>query len=109
MQKLKVLYDDALNIVIAEAEGMVTGDNVRKTIFEALECDKAHNCKTVLVDITRCKVNTLYLDAFMSMHRMAEKYSISPGYKFAVVFNPDNYPEERARFIEAISKVVGNP
>jgi hypothetical protein len=100
--ELTVYFDSVKNIVIAEPIAEVTTDNVRETIKQSLVISKEHNCDFLLFDTRKCYLGQSIIEGFEAMSKIGESIGMSPKYKYAIVYNPANYPEERAKFIENV-------
>ena len=107
--ELSVYYDERKNIVVAIPVGSVTTDNVKKTIVKALEISKKNNCLDLLFDISKCQVDRGIIEGFNDMQNVQQLTGITFMHKCAVIYNPEIYPDERARFIENVVTNRPNP
>lgn len=107
--KLDASYDSDKNIVVVEAEGLVTTESVKAAVLKALELSKEHDCYDLLFDITKCKAGQSLVQAFEAMSNLQQTTGLTHKHKCAVVFDPATYPMERAQFVENVVATRPNP
>ena len=100
--ELTIYFDDVNKILVTNPIGEVTTENVKETIKQALAISKEHNCEFLLFDTRKCYLGQSLIEGFEAMSKIGESIGMSPKYKCAIVYNPVNYPEERAKFIENV-------
>jgi len=100
--ELTVYFDDANKILVAKPLGEVTTENVKETTKQAIELSKKYNCNYLLFDIRQCFEAQSIIQGFESMSKIGETTGLTALQKCACVYDPKNYPEERAKFIENV-------
>lgn len=102
-------YDTSRDIVAIRAVGPVTKENARKTAQEALELSRQNNCFRLLFDLRECEEGQSIIRGFETMENMEKSIGLSSDYKCAVVYDPEKYSPERAKFIENVATNRPNP
>jgi hypothetical protein len=99
---LETYYDNGNNIVVAKPIGEVTTDKVKETSKKVLELSRNYNCNFLLFDMRLCSEGQSIIRGFESMSKLGETTGLTSLHKCAFVYDPENYPEERAKFIENV-------
>ena len=107
--ELTTYYDTDNQVVVLEAEGPVTRENIKVTARKALELSNTHICNYILFDLTKCPESQSIFQGYDAMKNMELTTGITRNLKCAVVYNPSIYPEERAKFIENVVMNRPNP
>ncbi len=102
--ELTAYYDNDNKIVFAKPIGEVTTINAKETTKKALELSKEYNCNSLLFDIRQCFLGQSIIEGFEAMSKIGETIGLTSNYKCAVVYDPNNFPDERANFIENVVK-----
>ncbi len=100
--ELSAYYDNSKNIVFAKPVGEVTTENVKETKRKVLELSTINNCNFLLFDTIQCFLGQSIIEAFEAMSKIGETFGLTAKQKCAIVYDPNNYPEERAKFIENV-------
>lgn len=107
--ELTAHYDKDMEIIVATPIGEVINDNIMVTVSKALELSEHHKCNHLLFDIRNCPINQSMTEAFELMSEANEKLGLTFKHFTAVVYDPKNFPTERAEFIENVVFNRGNP
>lgn len=100
-------YDRKKKIISVCLIGDITIDYIKYSVDRALELSAKHKCNLLLFDIRKCKENQSLIEAFGLMQNTTASLGFSFEHKVAVVYDPENYSEERADFVENV--VVNRP
>jgi hypothetical protein len=107
--ELNLYFDVENGIIVTKAVGEVINENVKKTINEAFELSTKHNCTKLLFDISGCSETQPIAEGFHFMKDGLMNAGLTLNHKCAVFYNPEIYPEERAKFIENVVTNRANP
>ncbi|MCF8462074.1 MAG: hypothetical protein K9G46_15235 [Flavobacteriales bacterium] len=107
--ELTVTYNLEQHIVIATPIGVINKKNVLKTFVEALKLSKKESCFNLLFDIRLCPLGQSMTDGLRLMSNLTSIPGMTFRHRTAVVFNPENYPIDRATFIENVINNRANP
>ena len=107
--ELTVTYNAEQQIVVATPIGSMNKANVLKTFNEALKLSNKENCFSLLFDIRMCPLNQTQTEALSVMSDLTKLPGMTYRHRNAVVFNPENYPADRAEFIENVVNNRANP
>lgn len=106
--ELTAYFDQGNKVIVVESVGEVNTENIKATATKALELSKQHNNNLLLFDITKCSVGQSATQGFQDMQNMSETTGLTLDYKSAIVYDPNIYPTDRARFIENVVFNRGN-
>ena len=104
--KLTSSFDEKNELVITVPIGEVNSENVIKTVKKALEVSEEKSCPFLLFDISKCELDRPFIDGFNDMVSFGQKTGLSLKHSVAVVYDPNNYPEERAEFIQSVANTM---
>ncbi len=107
--KLNLYFDVENGIIVTKAVGAAITENVKITMKKALELSKEHDCTKILFDISKCGEAQPIAEGFHFMKDGFMLLGYTPTHKCAVFYNPEIYPEERAKFIENVVTNRANP
>lgn len=107
--QITATFDPENRIVITKVSALITNVNIRLTVERALAEAQKFKCEYLLFDVRECTPGQTMTEAFKGMEDMRSTMGMGVTYRSAVVFNPENYPVERAMFIENVVANRPNP
>lgn len=107
--ELTITYNPEQQLVISTPIGPINKGNVLKTFEQTLKIAHKENCFNLLFDIRQCPLGQSMADGLTLMSNLTSISGMTFKHRSALVFNPENYPTERAEFIENVVNNRANP
>jgi len=107
-QQVKVEYDTSNNWVEIHFQGEMKANIAVSTLSKGIKLCEEKSCTRILFDARDIVLTETFMGGYDLAKHFSEKTCLGHEYKCCVIYDPRNYPSDRAETMETVAMNWGN-